>query len=72
MIRNIRVDTLKARNKNYKQTNKVSIAQIKQNSKNQSPRAISTTNTYVTHTLPSHHLQKNDSGAKLKPPFGNS
>lgn len=31
MIRNIRVDTLKLRNKNYKQEFKTSIAKIKQN-----------------------------------------
>ncbi len=33
MIRNIRVDTLKLRNKNYKQEFKTSIAKIKQNSR---------------------------------------
>ena len=33
MIRNIRIDNAKLRNKTYKQNNKVSIAQIKLNSK---------------------------------------
>ena len=40
MIRNIRIDTLKLRNKHYKQNNKISIAQIKQNSKKAFERPI--------------------------------
>lgn len=46
MIRNIRIDTLKLKNKNYKQANKVSIAQIKLNSKRSFERLIPDTSEY--------------------------
>lgn len=46
MIRNIRIDTQKLKNKNYKQANKVSIAQIKLNSKRSFERLIPDTSEY--------------------------
>lgn len=46
MIRNIRIDTLKLKNKNYKQAHKVSIAEIKLNSKRAFERLIPDTSEY--------------------------
>lgn len=72
MIRNIRVDTVKLRNKNYKQANKTSIAQIKLNSKHSFEKLISDSSEYDQYicsssSICSQHLPTNVPGTKGQP-----
>lgn len=72
MIRNIRIDSLKLKNKNYKQSNSASIKEIKLNSKKAFEKHIESNGDYDNYistllSIERQYLQTNGPGTEIKP-----